>query len=316
MKKFLAILSFVVILAGCGTIVSDNKNDSQKNMAKKTESVQAAKENLAKNTEEKLVQVSGLSFGIGYSLDRVPITNKVSEIETAKQLNNRIISIAGSPELDEMNRIKQTVDLLNSEVKKEREKGAQLLAAKDKEIVSVQKEKEDLKAALQKRIDELTKAAKKQAEDNDNNKVVVENVNKWFGLGAVFYGLKRFVTTCVVGILIFSVAFLVLRLLAASNPIAAAVFSVFNIIGAGLIQLVRGLAPKSINFSGFSPSDEVEKYKTTLSKLIDNIEEVKLLAKDGSPVTLDKLIEQFDRELDQPDKDLIKELKKVLRWKK
>jgi hypothetical protein len=316
MKKFLSILLIGLLLNGCGTIIPDNKNDNQKKMATKTEAVEKAKENIAKNTEEKLTQVSGLSFGVGYSLDRVPLTNKVNEIETAKQLNNRIISIAGSPDVDEMNRIKLTVDLLNSEVKKEREKGAKLLTAKDAEIATIQKEKEDLKAALQKRIDDLTKVAKKQAEENDNNKVVVDNVNKWFGLGAVFYGLKRFVTTCIVGILIFSVAFLVLRLLAASNPIAAGAFAVFNIIGASIIQIVRGLAPKSLSFSGFSPSVEVQKYKDTLAKLVDNIEEIQVLAKEGKPVLLDEVLSHFDRELDQSDKDVIKELKTMLRWKK
>lgn len=316
MKKFLALFPLIFFLSGCGTIIPDNKNDNQKNIAKKTDSVQKAKDDIAKNTEEKLKQVSGLSFGVGYSLDHVPLTNRINEIETAKQLNSRIVSIAGSPDLDEMNRIILTVDLLNSEIKKEKEKGVKLLAVKDAEIVGVQKEKDDLKVVLERKIEELTKAAKKQAEENDNNKVIVDNVNKWFGLGAVFYGMKRFITSCLVGILIFSVIFLILRLLAASNPIAASIFSVFNIIGAGFIQMVRGFAPKAINFSGFSPSQEVEKYKNTLAKLVDYIEEIKVMVDAGKTISLNDLLLHFDKELDQSDKDLIKELKKMLRWKK
>lgn len=317
MKTIFTTLVILLVLSGCGTIIPDNQNGSQKKIANKTEAVVDAKNKIAKNTEEKLTQVSGLSYGVGYSLDHVPLTNKINEIETAKELNSRIVSIAGSPDLDEMNRIKQTVDLLNSEIKKERDKGAKLLTDKDQEIVGVQKEKEDLKTNLEHRIEDLTKAAKKQAEESDSNKVVIENVNKWFGLGAVFYGLKRFITTCIVGILVFSVAFLVLRLLAATNPIAASIFSVFNIIGAGVIHTVRGIAPKALNFSGFSSTNEVQKYKNTLAKLVDNIEEVQI--KNTAPdatISLKNLLEHFDKELDQADKDVITELKTELRWKK
>jgi bacterioferritin (cytochrome b1) len=315
MKKFILVFILTGFLMGCGTIISDNKNDAQKKIAKKTESINLTKENLAKNTDEKLNQVSGLSFGVGYTLSSIRLTNVV-EIETAKQLNNRIISIVGSPDLDEMNKIKQTVDLLNSEVEKERARGARLLAAKDNEILTIQKQRDDLEKELQKRIDEFTTTAKKQAEDSDNNSVILENINKWFGLGAVYYGLKRFATTCILGILIFAVVFLILRLLAAANPIVAAIFSVFNIVGAAIVQLVRALVPKSIDVSGFSPSTEVKKYKSTLEKLVDNIQEVKVLVKNGSSITFDKLIEKFDRDLDQSDKDLITEIKKELRWKR
>jgi len=213
-------------------------------------------------------------------------------------------------------KIKSMVDLLNSEIAKERERGTKLLQQKDVEILSVQKKSDDLDVNLNKKIGELATTAKKQAEAADDNKVIIDNVNKYFGLGAVFYGIKRFVTSCVVGILIFGVIFLVLRLLAATNPIAAEVFSVFNIIGAVVVNIIKGVAPKSLNFSGFSPSVELEKYKTTLSKLIDNIEEIQTMARDGKSITIDDLLQHFDKELDQSDKDLIKELKTMLRWTK
>jgi len=304
------------MLAGCGTIIPDNKNDNQKAMQGKADAVVVAKNEIADNSDKKMSEIATMAQGVDYSLSKVPATNVTHEVTTAKEINQRVISIAGSPKVDELAKIKSMVDLLNSEIAKERERGTKLLQQKDAEILSVQKKSDDLDVNLNKKIGELATTAKKQAEAADDNKVIIDNVNKYFGLGAVFYGIKRFVTSCVVGILIFGVIFLVLRLLAATNPIAAAVFSVFNIIGAVVVNIIKGVAPKSLNFSGFSPSVELEKYKTTLSKLIDNIEEIQTMARDGKSITIDDLLQHFDKELDQSDKDLIKELKTMLRWKK
>lgn len=316
MKKMFTTLICVVMLVGCGTIIPDNKNDNQKAMQGKADAVEVAKNKIADNSDKKISEIATMAQGVDYSLSKVPATNVTHEVTTAKEINQRVISIAGSPKVDELAKIKSMVDLLNSEIAKERERGTKLLQQKDVEILSVQKKSDDLDVNLNKKIGELATTAKKQAETADDNKVIIDNVNKYFGLGAVFYGIKRFVTSCVVGILIFGVIFLVLRLLAATNPIAAAVFSVFNIIGAGIVNIIKGVAPKSLNFSGFSPSVELEKYKNTLSKLIDEIEEIQTMAKDGKSITINDLMQHFDKELDQSDKDLIKELKTMLRWKK
>lgn len=304
------------MLAGCGTIIPDNKNDNQKAMQGKADAVVVAKNKIADNSDKKMSEIATMAQGVDYSLSKVPATNVTHEVTTAKEINQRVISIAGSPKVDELAKIKSMVDLLNSEIAKERERGTKLLQQKDAEILSVQKKSDDLDVNLNKKIGELATTAKKQAEAADDNKVIIDNVNKYFGLGAVFYGIKRFVTSCIVGILIFGVIFLVLRLLAATNPIAAEVFSVFNIVGAIVVNIIKGVAPKSLNFSGFSPSVELEKYKTTLLKLIDNIEEIRTMAKDDKSITIDDLLQHFDKELDQSDKDLINELKKMLRWKK
>lgn len=304
------------MLVGCGTIIPDNKNDNQKAMQGKVDAVEVAKDKIANNSEKKISEIATMAHGVDYSLSKVPATNATHEVTTAKEINQRVISIAGSPKVDDLAKIKLMVDLLNSEISKERDRGTKLLQQKDVEILAVQKNSDNLDINLNKKIGDLTTTAKKQAETADDNKVIIDNVNKYFGLGAIFYGIKRFITSCVVGILIFGVIFLVLRLLAATNPIAAAVFSVFNIIGAAAVHIIKGFAPKSLNFSGFSPSVELEKYKTTLSKLIDNVEEMQTMVKDGKSITIDDLLQHLDKELDQSDKDLIKELKKTLRWTK
>jgi len=303
----------MVMLAGCGTIVPDNKNNNQKAIQNRENAVEVAKEKLANNSDKKISEIATMAHGVDYSLSKVPATNTTHEVTTAKEINQRVISIAGSPKVDELARIKLMVDLLNSEIAKERERGTKLLQQKDVEILYVQTKSDALDVNLNKKIGELASTAKKQAEIADDNKVIIDSVNQYFGLGAVFYGVKRFITSCIVGILIFGVIFLVLRLLAASNPIAATVFSVFNIIGAAVIHIIKGVAPKSLNFSGFSASVELEKYKTTLSKLIVSIEEIRAMADAGKPITVADLLQHFDTELDRSDKDLIKELKTKLR---
>ena len=303
----------MAMLTGCGTIVPDNKNDNQKAIQGRENAVEFAKEKIANNSDKKISEIATMAHGVDYSLSKVPATNTTHEVITAKEINQRVISIAGSPKVDELARIKLMVDLLNSEIAKERERGTKLLQQKDVEILYVQTKSDALDANLNKKIGELASTAKKQAEIADDNKVIIDNVNQYFGLGAVFYGVKRFITSCIVGILIFGVIFLVLRLLAASNPIAATVFSVFNIIGAAIIHIIKGVAPKSLNFSGFSASAELEKYKTTLSKLITSIEEIRAMADAGKPITVADLLQHFDTELDRSDKDLIKELKTKLR---
>ena len=313
MKNLFMTLICMAMLTGCGTIVPDNKNDNQKAIQGRENAVEFAKEKIANNSDKKISEIATMAHGVDYSLSKVPATNTTHEVTTAKEINQRVISIAGSPKVDELARIKLMVDLLNSEIAKERERGTKLLQQKDVEILYVQTKSDALDANLNKKIGELASTAKKQAEIADDNKVIIDNVNQYFGLGAVFYGVKRFITSCIVGILIFGVIFLVLRLLAASNPIAATMFSVFNIIGAAIIHIIKGVAPKSLNFSGFSASAELEKYKTTLSKLITSIEEIRAMADAGKPITVADLLQHFDTELDRSDKDLIKELKTKLR---
>ena len=59
-------------------------------------------------------------------------------------MNERVISILGTPHLDQVKKIKATVDLLNSELEAERKKGLVLLEERDKIIVKLQKEKKEL----------------------------------------------------------------------------------------------------------------------------------------------------------------------------
>ena len=262
----------------------------------------------AKNEGEKLQQVATLASGTEYSLKSV--TNPPVQVKTAIDFNSRILSITGNPNVDELNKIKQLTDLLNSEVEKEKEKGIKLLKSKDDEILDLQLKQKAIEDVYEEQIKGLEVQATQVAKKADALQVTVDEVNSWMGLGGVVYGLKRFVTIGVSGILIFLILFMILRFAAATNPIAGAIFSIFEHIAASIISLIKGIAPKSVNFSNLTSSFEFDRYKNTLDKIVDTVEHLKTVEKKTDiTYSLKDLRVELDKNLNDSDKKLIGELK-------
>ena len=315
MRRLMLIIVAASILSGCGLFSPHTKQNTknQDKIAKVVDNAAITKDNLSKSTDDKLNQTATFAYGVNYSLNQ--ITNKTVPIMTALKLNGRIMSIVGSPDLDEMNKITQIVDLLNSEVAKEKEKGQKLLNNKDNEIILLQKENDNLKDKYEKQIADLIAKSKNIARDGDNAQATVNEMSGNFGLNAIWWGIKRFVTTSLTTLLIVAVAFFALRAFAASNPIVGAVFSIFEMIGGGFISLIKGLTPTSINFSNLVHFDEHNKYKQTLDKIVDTIEKFKIKCEAGNKqCTLAELLDELDREMDQADKDAIKDILKDQKW--
>ena len=314
-KLFVYFLSIWLLVSGCSLFTPSTKQNTknQDKIAKVVDNAAITKDNLSKSTDDKLNQTATFAYGVNYSLNQ--ITNKTVPIMTALKLNGRIMSIVGSPDLDEMNKITQIVDLLNSEVAKEKEKGQKLLNNKDNEIILLQKENNNLKDKYEKQIADLIAKSKNIARDGDNAQATVKEMSGNFGLNAIWWGIKRFVATSLTTLLIVAVAFFALRAFAASNPIVGAVFSIFEMIGGGFISLIKGLTPKSINFSNLVHFDEHNKYKQTLDKIVDTIEKFKIKCEAGNKqCTLAELLDELDRKMDQADKDAIKDILKDQKW--
>lgn len=313
-KSYLTFFAASILLSGC--LFSPSSKQNTKNQDKLDKVVQkneTTKNDLFKTDQEKLSQAASFSYGVGYSLNQ--IQNPTLPVTTAIKLNNRVISIVGSPDLDEMNKITQIVDLLNSEVAKEKEKGQKLLTVKDQEVKELQAANDALKTKYEQQIADLITKSKSIAKTGDNAQATVEEMSGNFGLNAIFWGLKRFLVTSITAILIFVVVFLFLRIASATNPIAAAVFSVFNVIGSGILQLIKGLTPKAVEISKLVHLDEHNKYKETLDKVVDTIETFKLKCESGNKqCTLGEVLEELDRVMDQKDKDCIKEILKDQKW--
>ena len=312
----MTVMMFIFLLTGCSSIIQPSKqiDDNQKIIAKEEKKVDATIVEIGKNDKGKRIQTSTLAQGIQYSLNQV--TNPPIQVDTAKSLNERVVSIVGSPHIDEINRIKVTVDLLNSAVEEERKKGLELLAKRDELINKLQKEKVELNEQYDDQILQLTDKAKEVAKEADQNKAVLDTMSGMFGLNAVFWGLKKFVFSTLTAIIIFSVVFIILRLLATVNPIAAAVFSIFDMIGSLFISLFKGLTPKAFEMNDFVHKDKVDEFKSPLVKIIDVIQELKEKQKDSTDkiYPLTEILKRFDKEMDSHEKDLIKDILKEQKW--
>ena len=316
MKKFLSPILFSFLLIGCSTAVIPGKQVSvaQDAIAKQEKKIDTTSDELVKNDKGKRIQTAVLAQGIQYSLQQV--TNTSIQVETAKNLNERVISIVGSPHLDEIKRIKATIDLLNSSIEEERKKGGELLGQRDSVIDKLQKEKEELKNQYDDQLWQMTDKAKEVAKDSDEKQATIDSMGGMFGLNAVFWGLKKFFFSALTAIIIFVVIFALLRILASVHPAAGAAFSIFNMIGSGILSLIKGLTPKAFELANFTSKDKVDEYKSPLTKIVDVIQELKEKQKESpkKSYVLTEILKRFDNEMDSHEKDLIDDILKEQKW--
>ena len=316
MKKFFTLTIFALLLAGCTTkiVPGQQVSTAQDAVAKQEKKIDQTYDDLVKNDKSKRVQTSVLAQGIQYSLQQV--TNAPIQVETAKNLNERVISIVGSPHLDEIKRIKATIDLLNSSLDEERKKGEELLGQRDTIIDKLQKEKSELKDKYDDQLWQMTDKAKEVAKESDAKQATIDSMSGMFGLNAVFWGLKKFFFSCLTAIIIFVVVFALLRILASVHPAAGAAFSIFNMLGSGILSLVKGLTPKAFELANFASKDKVDEYKSPLTKIVDVIQELKEKQKESPErvYPLTEVLKRFDKEMDSTEKDLIDDILKEQKW--
>lgn len=319
MKKLSYIITLLLsfLLLSCSTVGPVKPvDDNQKKMAKEEKKVENTIDELDKNNKQKKIQTATLAQGIQHSLNQV--TNPPTEVKTAKDLNERVISIVGTPHVDELNKVKQMVDLLNSAVVEERKRGEKMLAEKDEIINKLQKETSELKEQYDEQMWDMNEKAKEVAKQADANKATLDSMSGMFGLNAVMWGLKKFFISALTGIIIFGVIFLVLRVLSMVNPVAGAAFSVFNMFGSMVLSLIKGLTPKAFEMANFTSKDIVDEYKSPLVKIVDVIQELKEKQKDAPDkvYSIAELLVKFDREFDSHEKHLIDDILKDLKWKR
>ena len=314
--KLPILILLVFLFTGCFSTIKPSKqiDDNQKIIAKEEKKVDSTLVEIEKNDKGKRIQTSGLSVGIQHSLNQV--TNAPVQVDTALKLNERVISIVGSPHIDETKRIKATVDLLNSALVEERKKGEELLAQRDDLINKLQKEKSELNQKYDDQLWQLTDKAKEVAKEADQNKAVLDSMSGMFGLNAVFWGLKKFVVSALTTILVFVVVFVLLRLLATVHPAAAAAFSIFNMLGSAIISILKALTPKAFELANFATNDKVEQFKSPLVKIVDVIQELKVKQKESPDrvYPLNELLKRFEKEMDSDEKDLIDDILREQKW--
>lgn len=315
--KSLIVLVSIIALTGCFSSLKPSKinTDSQKALTKQEEKINKILDKIDVNGTASGIQTSALSYGVQYSLSQVE--NPSIEVGTAKALNERVISIIGSPNLDEAKRIKATVDLLNSEIAEERKRGESLLKERDKIIIKLQKEKVDLTNAYEDEIDLMSDKAKQIAKQADANQSVLDTMGGMMGLNAVFWGIKKFFFTSLTWIVVFAIIFLILRIAAMSNPIAAAAFSIFNLLGSLFLSLIKALTPQAFEMAKYVPQKISNEFKDALVKIVDSIQLLKEKQKDipDKTFTLQDILNKLDKEMDVANKQTIEKILKEEKWK-
>ena len=315
--KLVQLLIVVIFVWGCAPIRPGQQVDNnQKRIAEAEKKVDKTTEGIDKNNAKRQDQTSTLAAGAQYSLSKV--TNSSVEVDTAQKLTERILSIQGQPQLDELQKIKKTVDLLNSTLQEERVNGLKLLNERDKTIISLQKEKSELKDRYDQQMWDLAEKSKQVAKKADENLATINGMNSMFGLGAVIYGLKRFFVSCATGIIIFLALFLVLRILSMTNPVFAGIFSIFNLVGSAVIAMVRGLTPKAIELTGYVEKASSDALKESLTFVVDTVQKYKekMVENPNATYTVKDLLADLNSEMDQKHKNVIDDILVEQKWKR
>lgn len=306
----------LIILVGCG-LTARNQGIFGKQAAatdKQADRIEKIEKAEAVNSTERLDKIGAFSYGVKYSLDKD--VNQSPEVQVAKTINERVTALANKPDFNEVKEIMGVVDGLLSQLKTQQDEAKETLAKKDKQISALITEIKELDVKKDTEIAAALKMSEANALKADQYKATLSEMDSFFGFGAIWYGVKKLITRLAWTLAIVAVLFFVLRIAAASNPIAGAVFGIFEQFVSWFINGLKFLAPKAHSMSGFIETKVFDGYKQTLTHIIDNIQLLK--AKDegeADKYTLDDLMDELAKSMDTADKERIEGIKKELRWK-
>ena len=315
MRTFI-ISIFVVVgllfITSCATFT--NKGVAAKNEEAGRARIANVEAQQTGNLANKIDTIAGLAYGTDYALSKV--NEPPREVQVARDMNQRIVSLAGSPTIDKMKEMQETIDKLTSMLATERDAGKVKLAEKDAEISVLQSESKALAVAKDSEVRRYMLAAQEAAAAADAYKVELDKMNQWLGLGAVFYGLKKFVISSMWILGIGGILFVILRIVSYSNPVAASIFSIFSTIASWFIRGIEFLVPKAVEVAGHTANAIVNGYKSTLWKLVDSIQMSKERARAaGKEPSITEMLDEAAKTMNSEEKAIVEDIKKALNWK-
>lgn len=310
MLSAVVIMGLSIMATSCSTVTGMFGKSSVKesNLADKIQSLDKQKE---KNNGAKIEQISILSSGTTYALGKV--TNNEPAIAVAYDLNKRIESLAGKPDLDVEKEMWKTVDQLLSQINAERNKGLKALEKKDTEITALQDETKTILSKKETELAKYMKLASDTALIADTRKAQLDEYTKWFGLGAIVKGFGQLISTSLWVIVGISIAFIILRLASTASPVAASLFGIFEHAVSWVINTIAVLFPKALTIAGHVTRDAFDASQTLLKKIVDNLQNLKnIQSKLGHDMTLKELFVELDKAMDSNEKQVIDKIKKEL----
>jgi len=304
----LLLVAIMYYTTGCA-IFGGGKNKN----ANREESARAKVENvetlIGANLKDKINEIANLNYGVDYALSKEAVPSK--NIQVAKDLNSRSMSLSGAPTVEEMKKMQQMIDDLTSQLADEKERGTKALENKDAEISAIQLESKMLVEAKDAEIRKYMKIAADTAARADAIQTQLDKMNSFFGLGAIWYGFKRLITRMAWILGIGSILYLVLRFASMSNPLAASIFSIFDTMMSWVINVIKVLAPKALEVAGNTATTVANKYRDTMVKMVDNIEALKQIQKKDptKKFTIDELLTELSKSMDKDEKDMVSKIK-------
>lgn len=307
-----------ISLFGCSGLLGKNSaklGKSAKIEAASSAPIDQTQKQINDTKDQRLTSIGAWSSGVEYSLNK--ITNEEPAGIIAMEINDRIQALANKPNLKEEEEVFGIIDsLLTNKIA-----GEKLLAQKDNEIIKLQTHIRDLNIKHETAVSDYRNNMESVARQSDAYKSTIQEIDSGWGLAAIWYGIKKLISRITLTLGILAVLFIILRFAAASNPIAASIFSVFNQVGSWAINLLKGIFPKAASISGLVPHSDYKGYKDTLSKIVDAIETVKLkeeLLKKTNPnpdIGMGDLSLEIAKSFTPEDSNRVTEAKKNLLWK-
>ena len=321
--KTIGMCALVLTLTGCSTILKKNEGVTGKQVKaeiKAANRIDAVNEAIVLNDRQKLQTIGVFATGTEYALSKVEDPPK--EVEVARELNARVMTLSETPALNQLKDVHSMVDNLISVLQKQKASGLSELATRDSNIYTIQLQRRALEQAKEQEIKKYMDVAQAAASKADQYEATLGTMDSWWGMGAIFYGVKRLITRAFIFISIFAFIYLVLRIASTMHPAAAAAFQIFDLIASIFINIIKGLAPGAAKIAKLVPENTFKLYKQTLGHVVDNIELLKLEDKKAfasgqlvKKYTIEEILSMFGGSMDQVNKDIIKDVKVDVNWK-
>lgn len=252
MKKILVIVIFVfslvIITTSCSTLHIFGKNSA--NIQKAANKIQQVEDKQSQLNVNRINDMTVLAMGTDYALNKENSPSK--NVEVAKEVNKRVISEGGySPTIDQIKSMQQMID----ELVVSNKNGIAALKLKDIQIEQIQTQQKALVQERDTEVEKFQTIAAQTAQKADDTQNELNKYTAYWGLGAIALGLKTLFLHLLWGTVIFTVLFIVLRALSLTNPFAAAIFGIFQSLGATVIHLIEMIIPASVDTLNAAISD-------------------------------------------------------------
>lgn len=264
MKKLLIIIP--LIITGCHTPFAHNVSTP-----------------LINNQESRLQVIGALSNGVDVSLTK-------QDVPAAKNLNDKISSLSETPTPEQTKQVLASLNDFNAS------------KALEGQITGLIEQKRLNEQQTRLAVDLLTtELATARTEKKATEERLAELSNP---LTAIAYGIKTLVKRLAWTIAGCGIAFLLLRVFAASNPIIGAIWTIVERMVGWLITAIANIFPKAVTYG----SSLFQKRNDTLEVLVDTIQSL------PDTATISELKTQLSKDTDAAHRKVILEIKQELGW--